>query len=325
MPIETDTDAETAFLNHFEGKTADDEDKKKPVVEAKLEAEVEELEEELEADEDLEEDDATAAKKKYVEDDESYTKIKIGDEVHEVPVSKLKTLFSQEAELTTKAQDYTTKRAEVDAEGQKVAASLSVLVARAKQRLEPFGKLDFLALTKDPNISGEDLATLRAEAQERYEEVRFLENELGGFMKELGDRNQASLVAQAKETVKQLADPDSPHHIEGWNKQVYDDIRGFALAEGLTPNVVNNLVEAPALKLLHMAMRYKAGQTKVTTKKVNNTVKQVIKTSRTMNTEQRSGKSGSAEKALAKLRVSGSQDDAANAFYARFKTRGEDE
>lgn len=327
------SDGEASFLAHFLAKDpdaaksseseTDEPRKKKPVVDD-TDTETEETSDDSpEETEDEDEGEEDAKAKKYVEDDETYTKIKIGEEEHEVPVSKLKRLYGQEAALTQKSQALAAKAKEVETQSTHHATALQALTARAIERAKPYATLDFLTLSRDPNISAEQLHALRTEAQERIEEANFLQSELGNYSKAVQQQQHTALVAQAKETVKVLADPTHDLHIEGWNQGLYNDIRNFAIKSGLSADIANNLVDAPAIKLLHMAMKYQAGSKNVTTTKVNKTVKKVIKTSKTMPTAVREGKGSDVAKASAKLKSSGSVDDAADLFLARFKSTEE--
>jgi hypothetical protein len=333
-PIE---DGEEAFLAHYLKHHPEDEDasKKKPSDKASTASKgdtkhevkddgksAEETSEE--ALEETEEEETVEKKaKKYVEEDgETYTKIKVGEEEHEVPVSQLKRLFGQEASLTQKSQAVAAQQKLVEADSAKYAASLTALLTRAEERWEPFAKLDFLVLAKDPSITAEQLSELRNEAQTRYEEVNFLKSEQGNLVTAIQKTQHENLVTQAKAAVKTLSDPESPHHIEGWDQKVYDGIRNFAITAGLDQEVVNNLVDAPSLKILHDAMKYREGLKKVTTQVVNKTVKKVIKTSKTVDGSKHSGKANETT-AMAKLKASGSQEDAADAFLARM-TKNDD-
>jgi hypothetical protein len=329
------SDGEAAFLAHFMKKDPDavkpsekseplgddkPRDRRTPVEDDTEEPETDETSEETpeETEEEGEGDEEEPKSKKYVDDDEVYAKVKVGDTEHEVPVSQLKRLYGQEASLTQKSQALATKAKEVESQSAQYSTGIQALLTRAIERAKPYANLDFLTLSKS-DITAEQLSALRDEAQQRIEEVNFLQSELGNYQKAVGERQHAALVTQAKETVKVLSDPASEHYIEGWNQTVYNDIRNYAIKEGLSADIANNLVDAPAIKLLHKAMRYDAGVKNVKTVVKNKTVKKVIKTSSTMPTAERGGKGSAVTKAAAKLKSSGSVDDAAELFLARFK------
>jgi hypothetical protein len=288
---------------------ADDEDS-----EETLEDEAEGEEEGDEEDADEEDDDEGDTEKKYADDDATFVKIKVGDEEHEVPVKDLKRLYGQEAALTRKSQEVAERRKAVDAEGAAYVAATSVLLQRAQERYEPFTKLNFLALAKDPTVSAKDIAVLQEQAQAAYEDVQFLQNSMGQFVRELEKRQNAELVEQAKEAIKVLSDPEKG--IEGWNQKLYDDIRSFAVSNGLHPEVVNKLVDPAAIKLIHKAMLYERGA-KAATKKVVKTPKKVVKRTQAPEVDAKR-KSGATriDAAMKNLKARRDTAAAADAFFA---------
>lgn len=274
--------------------------------------------EETETEEADDETDEKPATKKYVDDDETYVKVKVGDQELEVPVKDLKRLHGQEAALTRKSQELAETRKQVDAAAQRHAAGLDALLKRAEAKANDFRKINFLALTKDPNINADQLAILQDEARKAFEEETFLKNELGTFVQEAHKAQMAQTAETAKLTVKTLSDPTSPFHIEGFNKDTYNNLLTFAVAEGLDKDVAHSLVDAPVFKLLHMAMSYKEGLKKVAvTKKVDKTPKKIVKTSSAPASQ--SLRSSKEKETMAKLRSTGTQEAATDAFLARLE------
>lgn len=332
----TQDEAAEQFLARFADAGTDDASKKKPSDEGDEETANDDTTESSEgSDESPETDegtdgDETDKAKKYVEDVEHYVKIKENGEELEVPVKDLARLYGQEAALTRKSQEVADHRKAVDAQAAQYAAGLDVLVKRASTKADEFRKINFLALTKDPSVSAEDLSVLQTEAQRVFDEERFLKGELGNFMSEVTKKQAAERQAQAVETVKTLGTPGTaekpnPLHIEGWSEKTYDDIRTFAVTEGLDQGVVANLVDAPAIKLLHMAMLYKRGATKVaTTTKTDKSPKKIVK-SNTAPVARRSDKAVSADKAMKIHKDKGNLESTQNAFLAKWQAAGEDD
>lgn len=323
------TDATDAFLSRLlpkeedapkepsEKKTEDKDTKEseqKPTEEAETETGEETPPETEEAETDGEAEDNEPPAKKYVDDDEVYVKIKVDGEELEVPVKDLKRLHGQEASLTRKGQELAEQRKQVDARAQQYAAGLDALVKRAEARANEFRKINFLALTKDPTVNAEQLGILQDEARKAFEEEQFLKGELGNFVQAVSQEQQATRAAQAQETVKTLGNKDSPMYIEGWGQKVYDEIRSFAKSEGLSADIVDNIVDAPAIKLLHMAMMYKRGAAKVATKVVNKTPKKIVKTSNTPATP--NSATAKQRDAMKTHRNKGTVDSATDAFLA---------
>jgi hypothetical protein len=270
-----------------------------------------------EGDEGSEENDQQV-EKKYVDNDEAFVKIKVGDEELEVPVKDLKRLHGQEAALTRKSQEVADQRKAVEAQQTQYAAKLDRMVKAATAKADEFRKLNFFALAKDPNISAEQLNILETEARKAFEEETFLKGDLKEFVDAVQKDQQTKLADTARETVKVLSDEKSPLHIKGWNQTVYNDLRSFAKELGVPANIVDNLVDAPSLKILHMALMYKKGASKVSTQAVNKTAKKIVKTTRT--SAPSSKPVAEQQKAMKVLKKAGRVQDAANAFLAGWAT-----
>lgn len=349
--LNTDTDIAAAFLAHA-GITPDEDasKKKKPSEEGKVETE--EVSEEQadpetdddtetsdespddkegEGDEETEETEEDAKARKFVDiDDNTFVKIKVGDEEIEVPVKDLTRIHGQEASLTRKSQEVAEQRKRADGEIAKTAAVLDVMLKRAREAAAPFAKIDFLALTKDPNVSAEELTSLRELAQERFDNVRFLEGETGNFLSAIQQQQKVDSAKEASECVKALATPGTddkpnPYHIEGWSNKVYDDLRQFAVETGLSKDVVNELRDPAAFKLIHMAYQFKKGASKVNTTKVNKTPKKIVKTSQSPVATKQSPNKAKQQKAMDVLKRQQTQEAGAEAFLSRMVATSDDE
>lgn len=325
-----DSAAEALLSRFLPEEGGEDASKKKPSEETEKTVEHEEGSEEQEASDESPEAEAEEEQseetddepKKAYADDEVFVKVKVGDEELEVPVKDLKRLHGQEAALTRKSQEVAAERKKVDAEAQKYAAGLDALMQRAVAKANEFRKVNFLALTKDPNVTAEQISVLQDEARKAFEEETFLQRELGNFVTAAQQQQTQQLAVRAQETVKTLSDESSPLYIEGWNQKTYNDLLTFAKAQGLDADIANNLVDAPALKLLHMAMMYQKGASKVvTTKKTNKTPKKIVKTSNSpAQPDQNATTAKKQQKAMKALRNKGSIENAADAFLAGWET-----
>jgi hypothetical protein len=263
------------------------------------------------------------AKKKYVEEDDVYTKVKVNDQEHEVSVKDLKRLFGQEAALTRRSQEVAEQRKSVENKSLQYGAKLDRLVQSVTNRANEYRKVDFISLARDPNIHPDQLRTLQDEARKVFEEEAFLKGELNEVVQTAQKEQQDALLNRARECVKTLSDQASPYHIDGWGQKTYDDLRSFATNEGVDKEIVNGIVDAPVLKLLHMAMLYKQGASKVTTTVVNKTPKKIVKTSNTAAPP--AAKATAKQKdAMKTLKSKGSVDAATDAFLARWENADND-
>lgn len=241
--------------------------------------------------------------------DEAKVKIKVDDEEIEVSVKDLKRLYGQEAALTKKSQDVAAKRKELEASNQKAAAQLDRIYQKVASRWEPFSKVDMLVASKQ--LDADQFAALRKEAQEAYDDFRFITQEVDTFVQEQNTARQQAVQAQAKETVKVLKDA-----IPNWSQAIYNDIRSYAIEKGMDENVVNNLVDPSAILMVHKAMQFDKAKTIVTKKKVSQP-KKVLKTTKPVTAQ--GTKVDKTAKAKAQLARSGTTDDAANLFMARWE------
>jgi hypothetical protein len=266
-------------------------------------------------------------KKKYVDDEGLYHKIKIGDETHEVPVKDLARLYGQEAALTKRSQEVAERRKALDTEAATLLARNQAMVERASQRWAQYKDLDWLTLSRNPHLSNEEITALRNEAQSAYEDLAFLTSEASQYMGAIQQRQEMEIREIAKNTIKELSDPEKG--LPGWGEKLYDDIRAHALSVGAPPETVNRLVDPWAIRLIHDAMMFQKGKSKVVTEKVskvNKAPRRVVKTT-TNASESKSNASRMApsKQAMDRLRVSGSTDAAADAFLVRLAGGGSDD
>lgn len=256
-------------------------------------------------------------KKVILENDaDAYVKHKIDGKDVEIKVSDLTRLYGQEAALTRKSTEAAELRKAAEAQATKYVAGLEQMVQRAQTRFEPYSKIDWIAITKDPNFSKEDAQALYAEAQKAHDDLQFLQTSLDAVVKDVHQQRHNELVKKGQEAWKVLSDEKTG--IKGWGEKLYGEVTKFATDNGISTEVIKNLVDPSAIKLLHKAMLYDKSQTAVAkTSKVNKTPKKIIKESSEAATSKvKAGKVSDAEK---RLRLSGSLDDATDAFMARMK------
>lgn len=260
--------------------------------------------------------DTKGKKPMVIETDDAVVKLKVDGQVVEASIKDLKRLYGQEASLTRKSQEAAQLKQRAEESGTKYVTGLESLLNRAKEQASPYANINFLALTKDPNVSAEELAALSDAANRAFDNVRYLETELDGVVKQATNERQQQLMVAAKETLKVLSDPKTG--ISGWNEQLYNDIRRFAVETGMNEQVVNEMVDPTAFKILHMAMQYQKGKQAVNkTKKVDKTPKKIIKG--TPDESIKKTKVEPRKAAMKRLLETGHVDDAADAFLARWE------
>lgn len=273
------------------------------------EEDTEETEEETEEESEEAEEDEESDKRTL--DDDAEVEIKVDDQVLKVSVKELKRLYGQEAALTRKSQQVAAKRKEVEFTEQKLATSLQKMYEKAASRWEPYSKIDMLVASKQ--LDADQFAALRAEAQAAYEDFRFVSEEADAFVKQNQAQQQEQLKQAAQEAVKVLKDT-----IPGWSSGLYDQIREYAVSNGMDADVVNNLVDPVAIQLIHKARLYDESK-KVVTKKKTLMPKKVVKTTTSPSSAKDMSPSKKVE-AEKRLRYSGDVEDAADLFLSRWQS-----
>lgn len=319
--VQEPTDAEEPSEDETddEDNTTDDEPTTEDTDDDTSETEEETPEEDESEDTDEEEEDSDeeadkSSKKLYAADD-TFVKLKVDGKEIEASVKDLKRLYGQEASLTRKSQEAADTKKKADEAAVKHVTGLEKLLERAREQAAPYANINFLALTKDPNVSSEELSALSDAANRAFENVRYLEQELDGVVRTAQVERQQFMMQQARETIKILTDPKTG--IPGWNEQMYNDIRKFAVDTGMSEQIVNEMVDPVAFKILHMAMQYHKGKSALSkTKKVDKTPKRIIKG--TPEEVVKKAKGNPKQEVYKRLLDTGSVDDAADAFMAKW-------
>lgn len=244
--------------------------------------------------------------------DDDIVEITVDGETKRASVRELKRLFGQEAALTRKSQEVAETRKAVEQDRSKYAAGLDAMVQRAREAFEPYAKIDFLVAQQ--RMDPEAFAQLRQDAQRAHETLKFLEGELGSFVQESETKARAELQERAKEAVRVLQDPEKG--IPGWNNALYDEIRTHSIGQGLTPEIVNTIVDPAAIKILWKAMRYDKVQQSAK-EKVQRKISAPTKPIKTQARDPRDASAATRRDALVAMRKSGGTlDSAADAFLA---------
>ncbi len=250
----------------------------------------------------------------YIDNEDARVKIKVGDNEIEASVKDLKRLYGQEASLTHKSQEVANQRKVIEEKAAQYETALETLVNRAADRYAPYAKIDFLVAAKQ--LDADELSALRQEALKAYEDYNFLKTELGSVQTKKAEATQAAFVEKAKKTIEVLSNPEQG--IPGWSENLYNDIRVHSVANGMDAQEFNQITDPFILKTLWKAMRYDKA-TKLSSKKVASSPKKVLSSKAPAASRSQQTSEG-AMQAMGKLRNSGSRDDAANAFLARWET-----
>lgn len=285
----------------------------------------EEVEEEAETDEldevdedpeegeetDDEEADDEAEEDSPVLDDDAEIEILVDGETRRASVKELKRLYGQEASLTRKSQEVATQRKEADDAISKSQMVFDRLLQQAQERYKPYQDVDMLVASK--SMSTEDFAQLRKEATDAHKDLQFLTEEANQFFGDLQEQHKAAQQAAARDCVKTLQE-----EIPDWSNQMYNDIRAYAINQGLQEDHVNQIVDPAVIQIINRARLFDQGKKVATVKKKSAEQKKVLRSKKSPPNDSAKRKASLAKQQEA-LRNSRDIDDVANVILSRWE------
>ena len=301
-----ETDEETS-------DTQDDEEDLEEVEDTEEDPDADDIEDEDEP-EATEEDDETSVELS----EDTLVEIQVDGEVKQASLKDLKRLYGQEASLTRKSQETAAKRKEAEDALQKTHLSYQKLLERAEARMKPYAEVDMLVASRQ--MSTEDFAALRREAAEAEKDLKFLKEEADVFYREAQANQQKQMQEAAQECVKVLSE-----QLPDWGNDLYNDIRTYAVAQGLPQEQVDAYVDPAVIMILNKARLY--DQTKATAKTKKAKAK-VIKTKQSKGRVLKAKKApptrtdetiARQKKARDRLKSSTDLDDVTEALMARWE------
>lgn len=305
---EVSEDAEEATSDQLE------ETEQEQVIEEEEELELEEAEDDEdleEADEEAEDEDDTEEEEDSLElSDDTLVDIVVDGETQQASISALKRLYGQEQSLTRKSQETARLRKEAESSIEKSHVILQKMLEQAQERAKPYEEVDMMLASKQ--LSDEDFAQLRKEAKEAQDNLKFLTEEADAYYGELQKQQQANLQQQAAEAVKVLQ-----QEIPDWSNSMYNDIRSYAVGQGLPQEQVDQYVDPVVIQILRKSMLYDAGK-KVATVKKKTPTKRVLKSKKSPPNAQQVRAKKNAELAQ-RARTSTDPDDLADLIMSRWQ------
>lgn len=269
-------------------------------------------EDETETEDQEEEDDEDDEDTVQLAQDDDIVEITVNGEVVQHSVAQLKRLAGQEASLTRKSQETASKRKEAEDAISKNHAVFQTLLAKAEERHKPYADVDMLLASK--TMDAEDFAALRKEAAESAAELKFLQEEADKFYQDIQAKQQAQMQDAAKECVRVLEE-DIPE----WNNDLYNEIRSYAVSQGLEQTEVDSYVDPAVIKILNKARLFDQGKQVATKKKKVAAKKKVLRSTKAPEGE-RVAKQRRLKATTDKLTQKGQHlDDIADALLARWE------
>lgn len=280
--------------------------------------ELEEVDEDPEEDSDQDDDEDTESDEEDDEespvtiDDDALIDIQVDGKTVQASVKDLKRLYGQEASLTRKSQETARQRKEADEALGKTHAVMQRMLEKAQERWKPYSEVDMLVASK--SMDTEDFAQLRKEAQEAHDNLKFLSEEADAFYSSIQEQQKAANQEAAKQAITTLKE-----RIPDWSNTLYDDIRGYAVAQGLPEEQVNQYVDPVVIEILNKARLYDQGKRVAAVKKKSPT-KKVLRSKKAPEAD-RQRKAAKQAETRKRLKSSGNDlDDIANALLSRWES-----
>ncbi|MDQ2066741.1 hypothetical protein Q9295_10160 [Xinfangfangia sp. CPCC 101601] len=244
-----------------------------------------------------------------VAEDDAEVVVTVDGKEQKFAVKDLKALAAQKTQLETTAAALAAQRRVMETQGLYLAKVLDDRFKAAKEKVEKYKDVDLFRASRE--LDPEEFDALRAAKESAESELKALEIEGKEFVQRSRDAHQRLLREQAKESMKVIAKA-----IPDWNDALYDQIRTYAVAQGMDRDTVNTIVDPGAIVMMNKARLYDLAQEKKTEvkEKVAKAPTKVLKKSETVDRE-----ASAVQKLRKAAAASGSVDDVAEAFFAATK------
>lgn len=276
--------------------------------------------EDYEDDEEVDEEDET--EETSVVSDDDLVEVNVKGENKQVSVKDLKRLYGQEASLTQKSQDLAAQRKVAEQEFAKTQISYQKMLERAEARLAPYSEMDMLLAAQQ--MDAETFAQLRQDARQAEEDVKFLKEESQNLLGELQVNQQQAMQKAAQDCVRVLEE-----QLPEWGNELYNDIRAYAVKNGLPQEQVDQYTDPTVIMLINKARLYdeskKSAQSKKAKAKVtkSKSSKTKVLSSKKSPPSKTTMKNKRQQQAQAKLRSNprygGDTDDIADLLMSRWE------
>lgn len=277
-------------------------------------------EDEDEGQDEADEDDTPVKKTKVELSDDLEIEHPVNGEVKKFTLAHLKKLAGQDAALTQRSMELAETKKRADETVTTYAASLNYLYEQAKAKSDQYSDQNLLLWSKD--MSQEQLQALVEEARVAKTDKEFFEKEIATVSHKLQAEAAERLRHEAARSHAILTGPVEQGGIEGFDQKRYEDLRGFAIQQGIPAQTVNTLTDVGAWRIIDLAYKQVRGSAALATKTAP--VKpakpgRVVKSTPTAAIQ--SAKPSKDKEAMRTLRATGDVDAAANVFMSRLNRK----
>lgn len=214
----------------------------------------EDEEAEEEADEEEVEEEAEEEEVEETDDDE------VDYEGYEVTLPNGETVKLNEAisgyknaeEIKAEKEAFETARAEFEEKSKDLSSFLSLAKLEAEKVVEDYKDFDWAAMSKDDPTAYVEHREFLDKYKARLKEIKSAATKLED---EKAHQESETLKEQARECVQVLQ-----RDIPGWGKELYSNLMGFAVENGMPEEVISGTVDPSVFKLLHKAYQFDKGK-----------------------------------------------------------------
>ncbi|MDO5647367.1 hypothetical protein [Paracoccus sp. (in: a-proteobacteria)] len=238
---------------------------------------------------------------------EDTVEILIGEEKKSVNRKDLERLYADRASIAKSAQHVHAQNRAVEAQGMFLAQLYDARIKRAQEVAEKYSKVDLWAAHRE--LGTQEFNDLKANKEAAEAELAALNHEASSFLEQAQATRQTFIREAAAQAI-----PAIRQAIPEWSDTLYNDLRSYAVGQGMDQTTVNEIVDPAAIVMMRKAMLYDQAQKKSETvvKKAVTAPKKVVgkPESRSDTTK------ANASRLVEQARATGDIDDVTAAFLA---------
>ena len=266
------------------------------------------VDEETEESEDVPEDTTEETEEEEAEDPpDIITEGLIDIDGEQLSVDEIKLGYMRQADYTKKTQAVAEQRKTVDEQTANYESTVAALLSAAGADLSRFDNVNWEQAAVDSPDQYKQAKALYEQTQQTYNYVKSQADE---HMQRIEQQQQAATKERAHESLTVLKST-----IPNWSNEVYYTIGEYAQKSlGVSPEEFNGITDHRSITAMYKAMQFDQAKT-VTKKKVKSSPKKTLSGKKA--DPKNLGKQEKQRQSLARLKKSGSMDDAVSALLNR--------
>jgi len=162
------------------------------------------------------------------------------------------------------------------------------------------GESKKVSLTNLKRLAGQEASL--TQKSHAFNDLKFLNEEADTFYNDIKQQQKTAMQDAAKDCVSKLQE-----ELPDWSNKLYDDIRSYAVANGLPQDQVDQYVDPSVIMLINKARLYDEGKKVALVKKKKSAASKTVLRSK-RSPDNKSSAKASAEKARQRMVQSGGRD-----------------